>query len=86
MELQNLYGFVVLLVIVGMVLGAGILALDKFASSSGVTATAATAINNTMSAIADIPKTWMSLIVTIAVIAIILTLIVRSFGGEALHR
>lgn len=82
MEIRDLYNFVLLLVLVGMVVGAGILTLDKFATSSGVTGAAATALNNTRDAIADIPNTWLSLIVTIAVLAIILVLIIRSFGAQ----
>lgn len=81
MELNQLYQFVLMLVMVGMILGVGILVLDKFATSSGVTGTAATAINDTRAAIATISSTWMSLIVTVAILAIILVLVIRSFGA-----
>lgn len=43
---------------------------------------AATALTNARNSISDIPATWLSLIVTIAVLSIILTLIIRSFGGQ----
>lgn len=81
MEVTGLYNFALALVLVGMVIGAGILTLDKFAASTGITAAAGTALNNTRDAIAEIPSTWLSLIVTIVVLAIILTLIIRSFGA-----
>lgn len=81
MELGGLYQFVLLLVLVGMIIGVGILVLDKFAVSSGVTDTAAVALNNTRAEIATIASTWLGLIVTIAVLAIILTLVIRSFAG-----
>ncbi len=81
MEIGGLYQFVLLLVLVGMILGVGILVLDKFASSTGVTAAAATALNNTRAEIATISSTWLGLIVTVAILAIILTLVIRSFAG-----
>jgi len=80
MEVGDLYQFVLLLVLVGMILGVGILTLDKFSTSTGVTSAAGTAINDTRSAIAEISSTWLSLIVTVAVLAIILTLVIRSFA------
>lgn len=80
MEVGDLYQFVLLLVLVGMILGVGILTLDKFSTSTGVTSAASTAINDTRDAIADISSTWLSLIVTVAVLAIILTLVIRSFA------
>lgn len=83
-EIGALYQLVLLLVLVGMILGVGVLVLDKFAQTSGVTATAATAINNTRDAITPIASTWLPLVVTVAVLAIILTLVIRSFamGGR----
>ncbi len=81
MEVGGLYQFVLLLVLVGMIIGVGVLTLDKFSSSSGVTATASTAINNTRTEIANIASNWLGLIVTVAILAIILTLVIRSFAG-----
>lgn len=80
MELGNLYQIVMVLVLVGMLLGTGLLVMGKFSEASGITATASTAINNSISAIAEIPSTWLSIIVTVAAAAIILTLVVRSFA------
>ncbi len=81
MEVGDLYQLVLLLVMVGMILGVGVLVLDKFAVTSGVSSTASTAINNTRDAITPIASTWLPLIVTVAVLAIILTLVIRSFSG-----
>ena len=80
MEVGDLYQFVLLIVLVGMILGVGILVLDKFSESSGITNTAGTAINATRDSLSPIATTWMSLIVTVAVLAIILTLVIRSFA------
>ena len=80
MQVGELYQFVLLLVLIGMILGVGILVLDNFSTSTGVTATAQTAINGTRDALSPIATTWLPLIVTVAVLAIILTLVIRSFA------
>lgn len=82
MEIGQLYQLVLLLVLVGMILGVGVLVLDSFSTSTGVTAAASTAINNTRDALTPIAATWLPLIVTVAVLAIILTLVIRSFAGQ----
>ena len=79
-ELNALYGFVLMLVLVGMILGVGILILDKFSSTSGLTPAASTAINNTRDAITPIASTWLPLIVTVVILAIILVIVIRSFS------
>lgn len=83
MKVGDLYGFVLILVLIGMILGVGVLVLDKFAATSGVTSTAATAINNTRDAMTPIASTWLPLIVTVAVLAIILGLVIASFANKA---
>lgn len=80
MDVGNLYQFVLLLVLVGMIVGVGVLVLDKFGSTSGVTSSASTAINASRDAVGEVATTWLGLIVTIAVLAIILTLVIRSFA------
>ena len=80
MEVGQLYQFVLLIVLVGMLLGVGILTLDKFSAASGVTSAAQLALNNTRSELGTIASTWLGLIVTIAVLAIILVLVIRSFA------
>ena len=81
MELNQLYQFVLLIVLVGMIIGVGVLTLDKFSTSSGVTATASSAINSARSEVAGIATNWLGLIVTVAILSIVLFLVVRSFGG-----
>ena len=159
MEVKDLYGFTLLLVLVGMVLGVGVLVLDKFslsvdqvavnnesfivpnqtetASLTGsnivsftkvvnaagtawntgnytvdlvagsitvndnrttcttastcfayytwarTTGASSVAIGQARDVVGDIPELWLPLIVTIAVLAIILVLVIRSFGGAA---
>lgn len=81
MEVAQLYEFVLLIVLVGILIGAGTLGLDKFSTSSGVTVTAQTAINNSRTEVANIASNWLGLIVTFGVLAILITLIITSFGG-----
>ncbi len=83
MELGGLYNFVLIMVIVGMLVGVGVLGLDKFAYAAGSTSNAAAAINYSRNAVAEIATNWMSLIVTIAVLALIIGLIV---GGFAMYQ
>lgn len=81
MEVRDLYNFVLLVVLIGMILGVGLIVLGNFSTTSGITSTASTAINNTITALTPIASTWLSLIVTVAVLAIILRLVLKSFGG-----
>jgi len=81
MEIGELYQFVLLLVMIGLILGVGILVLDKFMATSGLTATSATAINDTIKAVSPIATSWLPLIVTIVVLVIIVGLVIRGFGA-----
>ena len=80
MEIGQLYQFVLMLVLVGMIIGVGVLTLDKFAAASGVTTAAQTALNATRDEISNVATVWLGLIVTIAVLAIILGLVISSFA------
>ena len=84
MEINQLYQLILLLVLSGMILGVGVLTLGKFGATTGITDDASTVLNNTVDALAPVASDWMPLIVTVAVLAIILTLVVRSFavGGR----
>ena len=80
-QVQDLYGFVLSLVLIGLILGVGLITLSKFGATSAITTDASTAINDTISALKDIATSWFSLIVTIVVLAIVLGLVLSSFGG-----
>jgi hypothetical protein len=80
MELQQLYGAALLLVLVALVIGVGVLVLDKFSSTSGVTAAAQIALNGSRDAISGLSTNWMPLIVTIVALAIILGLVIGAFA------
>jgi len=80
MEVGDLYQLVLMLVLIGLILGIGVLVLGKFGSTTGITSDASTAINDTITALTPIASDWLPLIVTVAVLAIILTLVLRSFA------
>lgn len=63
MEIGDLYQFVLALVLVGMVLGVGILVLDKFAATTGLTQASKNALSNTSASLATIATSWLSIIV-----------------------
>ena len=79
MEIGDLYQFVLLIVLIGMILGVGMLVLSEFSQTSGLSNSAETAINDSVTALEPIGSTWLPLIVTVSVLAIILTLVIRSF-------
>lgn len=82
MELKDLYGFILLIVLTGLILGVGVLIFDKFEASPGMTSNASTILNYTTEAVKPIASSWMPLIVTVAVLSIILWLVITSFGGR----
>ena len=81
MEVGELYQFVLLLVMIGLILGVGILVLDKFQATSGLTNNSIIAINGTINAISPIASSWLPLVVTIVVLVIIVGLVIRGFGA-----
>jgi len=83
MDVNDLYQFVLVLVLVGIVLGVGLTVLSKFANTSTLQSdiVAQEAVNDTIDAIAEIPSNWLGVVVIVVVAAIILGLVLRSFGG-----
>jgi len=83
MNLGDLYGTALTLVLVGIVFGAGILVLQNFQDATGISGTAAqTAINATQASVSSLATTWLPVIVVIVAAAIILGMVLRSFGGR----
>lgn len=82
-ELNQLYSVVLMLVLIGLIIGVGIVVLANFESTTAVTSSnaASTAINGTIDAISPVATTWLPLIVTVAALAIVLVLVIRSFGS-----
>ena len=82
MQVGELYQFVLLIVLVGLVLGVGVLVLGKLQASTGLTQSSIEVLGNTTAALSPIADTWLPLIVTIASLAIILALVIRAFSAR----
>lgn len=82
MDISQLYSFVLTLVLVGMILGVGVLVLDRF-QASGMTTAAGTALNDSRDAIGDIASDWMGIIALVGAIAVIIFLVIRGFMGSS---
>jgi len=80
MELGQLYQFILMLVLIGVISAVGIILLDRLGGADGVGGTASTAVNNTRDAIATIPNTWLGIIVIVGIMAVLLVLVIRSFS------
>ena len=81
MGVGNIYPFVLALVLVGVVLGIGIYVLSQVGTQLSSDATAFNAVNETMTALSGIP-TWLTIIVVVAMAAIVLALIMGAFGRQ----
>jgi uncharacterized membrane-anchored protein len=79
MEIGGLYQFVLIIILTGMLVGVGVLALDKFSATTGITTDAQVAINASRTAVGSVSNTWMGLIVTIGVLSIIIGLVIGGF-------
>ena len=77
MNLGETYQAVLMLVLIGMIVGVGVLSLDRLGDQTGNTTQAA--INASRDAIGGFASNWMELIVTMIALAIILTLVVTAF-------
>lgn len=78
MDFGGLLGFVQLLVLIGIFLGVGLFVLAEVSSAIG--GDAGTAINNTITELATIPSTWLGILVVAVMAAIILAVVIGSFG------
>ena len=77
MSLGDMYPAVLTIVLIGIVLGVGLYVLDKF--EDNMTGTAATAVNTTIDGLDDF-ATWIAIIVVVIAAAIVLGVVLSSFG------
>jgi len=81
MNLADLYPAVLLLVLIGILLGVGLTVLAQLGNSAGISTAANTSIQNTITAIGNFP-TWFTIIVVILAAAVIIGVVMKSFGGQ----
>ncbi len=77
MRLGDMYPAVLTIVLIGIVLGAGLYVLDSF--EDNVTGEAATAVNSTITGLGDFAD-WVPIIVVVIAAAIVLGIVLSSFG------
>ena len=70
---------------VGMIIGVGVVSLEKMTSAAAATYTTSSGTitsvgGNMTSIIGSIATSWLGLIVVISVLAIIITIMIKSFG------
>jgi len=77
--LGDMYPAVLTIVLIGIVLGVGLYVLDKF--EDNMTGEAATAVNTTITGLDDFAS-WIAIIVVVLAAAVVLGVVLSSFGGN----
>lgn len=79
-SLDQLFVGIVTIIGIVMVVGVGLVVLVAFRDSTGVVGTeAATALNNSITAIGVLPNTYLTLIITILSLAVVMGLVFSAF-------
>jgi type II secretory pathway component PulF len=81
-NIGSLYPTILALVLIGMLLGAGLLILDKFKDSMTASSSAQNATVSTITSLATIPTTWLPVLVVVIVAGLIISYLVGAFGGK----
>lgn len=81
MKLQDMYPAVLTFVLVAILLGVGLTVLGNLASAEGISGDAATAVNDSATAIAGFVP-WFAILVVIIAAAVIIGMVLKSFGGR----
>jgi hypothetical protein len=81
-EVGRLVPIIMTLVLVGILLGLSFIVLGKFLGTMTPASTEYNATEKVITALYDIPNTWLTLIVTIVIISIVLMIVLGIFGGR----
>jgi len=79
MSIGDMYPAVLTIVLVGIVLGVGLYVLSTFATQISSDVTAQGAVNTTIDGLADFAD-WIAIIVVVIAAAIVLGVVLSSFG------
>ena len=79
MSIGDMYPAVLTIVLVGIVLGVGLYVLSTFATQISGDAVAQLAVNDTIAGLADFAD-WIAIIVVVIAAAIVLGVVLSSFG------
>ena len=92
MQFSDLYRVGISIVLVAMIVGVGAIILQGLYGTEAIKGTAAMSFNNSnptalkainasVTALTDIPNSWLGLIVVVVAAAIVIGVLVSSFGG-----
>jgi len=81
MSIGDMYPAVLTIVLVGIVLGIGLYVLSTFSTAITSDAVAAGAVNTTIAGLADFAD-WIAIIVVVIAAAIVLGVVLSSFGQK----
>jgi type II secretory pathway component PulF len=81
MALGDMYPAVLMIVLVGIVLGVGLYVLTNFTLNLGTSADAQTAVNTTITGLGTFAD-WIAIIVVVIAAAIVLGVVLSSFGQK----
>ena len=81
MSLGDMYPAVLTIVLVGIVLGVGLYVLSTFSTQLATDATAQGAVNTTITGLATFAD-WIAIIVVVIAAAIVLGVVMTSFGAR----
>ena len=79
LSLGDMYPAVLTIVLIGIVLGVGLYVLDQF--TVNITGDAQTAVNATIDGLAEMAD-WVAIIVVVIAAAVVLGVVLSSFGGR----
>jgi len=77
-----LYPTILALVLIGMIVGAGLLVLDKFSGAMTAGSYAQNGTNKAITALYEIPNTWLAVIIVVIVAGLVISILVGAFGGK----
>jgi len=81
MSIGDMYPAVLTIVLVGIVLGVGLYVLSTFSSNISSDAVAQKAVNDTIAGLDDFAS-WIAIIVVVVAAAIVLGVVLSSFGPK----
>ena len=81
MSIGDMYPAVLTIVLVGIVLGVGLYVLSTFSSNISSDAVAQKAVNDTIAGLDDFAS-WIAIIVVVVAAAIVLGVVLSSFGQK----
>lgn len=81
MNIQDMYPAVLSIVLIAILIGVGLTVLANMKTAGTMTAAANTSLDTAITALGGFPN-WFGIIIVVIVAAIIIGLVIHSFGGK----